>query len=104
MADRKTELQQELEEVKKEYDELMKEVEELEKDTHTEIGLSMPGINPTMIHIFNISIATVMIFIGAILAYQTRNTRQKSGRKIAGWILLILGALVLLQHSLQLIF
>ena len=95
MDNENNELQKELEEMEREY-------EELQEELNAEIAAS-PTISDTGMHMFNISIAVIMIIIGAIFAHQTRHMTQKSGKKIAGWILLILGALTLITHVIQLI-
>ena len=103
MADENTELQEDTEEVQKEYEELQKEYEDLQKEVEEELAMQDGGVSDTGMHIFNISLAAVMIIIGIFLVYKTRNIKQKSGKKIAGWILLILGVLTLLTHVIQLI-
>ena len=90
-------------EMQKEFEELKKEYEELQKDIKDETSMQGMGVSETGMHIFNISISAIMIIVGIILVYKTRRTKQKSGKKIAGWILLILGVLVLLTHVIQLI-
>ena len=92
MANGNNEIQKEYEEVKKEYEELQEE-----------IAAQDLGVGETGMHIFNISIAAVMIIIGIILVYSTRKIKQKSGKKIAGWILLILGVLTIITHVIPLI-
>jgi len=93
-------------ELKKDLEEMQKDIEELKEAASGEVAVAEPMIGDTAMHIFNISIAMVMIIIGGILAYQLRNAgqKQKSGKKIASLILLILGALTLITHVSQLIF
>ena len=90
-------VQKEIEEVQKEYEEDMKELQ-------TEIAEAEASVGATEMHLFNIAFAAVMIIIGAILVYQTRGVPLKNGKKIAGWILLILGIVTVIAHVLQLIF
>ena len=96
MAEENTELQ-------KEYEELQEEYEELQKEVKDDMAVQGGGISDTGMHIFNISFAAVMIIVGVILVYKTRSIKNKSGKKIAGWILLILGVLTLITHVIQLI-
>ena len=96
MANDNTEIEKEFEELKKEYKELKEEID-------TETVMEDMGVSDTAMHIFNVSIAAVMIVIGIILVYKTRGIKQRSGKKIAGWILLILGALTLITHVISLI-
>ena len=96
MANENTDLEKEFEDLQKEYEEIQKEVEE-------ETSMQDVGVSDTVMHVFNISISVIMIVIGAILVYKTRGTKLKSGKKIAGWILLILGVLVLITHAIQMI-
>ena len=105
MANENAEKQRELEEIQKEIEEAQKEYEELMKETDAETVVAESEVGTTEMHIFNISIAVIMIIIGGILAYQSRNVtqKQKSGKKIAGWILLVLGVLTVIVHVTQLI-
>ena len=96
MANIETEVREELDKIEEEYAEFMREAQ-------AEID-AVPIVNSTEIHVFNIVLSTIMITIGAILAYQTRNIKLKNGKKIAGWILLILGAIALVSHIFQLLF
>jgi len=88
-------IQKEIEEAQKEYEEEMKELQ-------SEIA-EAGSISTTEMHIFNIAFAVVMIIIGAVLVYQTRGVQLKNGKKIAGWILLILGIITVIAHVVQLI-
>ena len=103
MEEENTELQKDTEEVQKEYDEIKEEYEALIKEVEEEIVVQDEGVSDTAMHIFNISFAAVMIIVGVILVYKTRSIKKKSGMKIAGWIFLILGALTLITHVIQLI-
>lgn len=103
MGNENTELQEDVDEIKKEYEELQKEYDELQEEMDAEVAISDSGVSDMEMNVFNISLAGIMIIIGAILVYKTRNIKQMSGKKIAGWILLILGALTLITHVIQLI-
>ena len=107
MTSKNTKLQEEIDELNKEYEDMISEINEEYESALAEAQSEMsviPGISDTQMHAFNIAIAAIMIIIGAILAYQTRNNILKNGKKIAGWILLILGILTLITHVIQLIF
>lgn len=93
--------QREYEDIQKEYEDLQKEYEELIENVNEEMAEAESGVSETGMHIFNISVAVVMIVIGGILVYQTCKITKKSSKKIAGWILLILGALTLITHVIQ---
>ena len=90
-------------EIQKEFEELQKEYEELQKEIEADNPMQDMSVSDVGMHIFNISLAAAMIIVGAILVYKTRNIKQKSGKKIAGWILLVLGALTLVIHVIQLL-
>jgi hypothetical protein len=91
-------------ELQNEFDELKKDYEEAISEANAEIEASQSMVSATEMHLFNIAFAAVMIIIGAILVYQTRGVQLKNGKKIAGWILLILGIITVIAHVLQLIF
>lgn len=97
MENEKKELQESMEEIQSEY-------KEFKEEMYEEIEAAQSEVTAVSMHIFNISVAAVMIVIGIILAYQTRKTKQKSSKKIASWILLILGGITLFAHVIQLLF
>ena len=97
MANEDTNLQNEINELTEEYAELR---QEMQKD----IEAAQSGVGQTQMHLFNIGFAAVMVIIGAILVYQTRKVQLKNGKKIAGWILLVLGIMTLIVHVVQLLF
>ena len=92
------------EDAQKEYEKMQEEYEEMLENSESGLTVGNVSISDTEMHVFNISIAVIMIVIGGILAYQTCNIRGKNAKKIAGWILLILGILTVVQHTVQLIF
>ena len=96
MTNENTELQKDLDEINADYENAMAEIQ-------SDMSV-IPGMNDTQMHVINLVLAVIMIVIGAIFAYQTRNANLKRGKKIAGWILLILGILTLITHVIQLIF
>ena len=95
MTTENTQIQKELDELNEEYNALVEEVRE---------EATNPDVSNAQMHIFNMVIAAVMIIIGILFAYQSRNSKTKSGKKIAGWILLVLGILTLIAHTVQLFF
>ena len=92
------------EDAQREYEKLQEEYEEMLANSESGLTVGNISISNTVMHVFNISLAAIMVIIGGILAYQTRNIRQRSGKKIAGWILLVLGILTVIQHTVQLMF
>jgi len=99
-----SEYEEAISELQNELDELNAEYEEAIKEANAEIEVSQAVVGTAQMHIFNIAVATVIIIIGAILAYKTRNVPLKNGKKIAGWILLILGIITVFAHVIQLVF
>ena len=95
MANEKNELQEDFEELKEEYETLI-------EDARNEV--TADGVNYVSMHLFNILLATVMMVVGGVSIYRTRSHKLKSGMKIAGWILLILGFITVVSHVIQLLF
>ena len=76
-----------------------------------QILMEKTGVNPLQLyfsaasisamHIFNIIAGVVMLVIGGILLFTVRKQKVGGGKRVAGWILIGLGALALVTHVFQ---
>ena len=76
-----------------------------------QILMEKAGVNPLLLHfnaapisvmhIFNIIAGVVMLVIGGILLFTVRKQKVGGGKRVAGWILIGLGALALVTHMIQ---
>lgn len=78
-----------------------------------QILIEKTGVNPLSFYftaapvsgmnIFNIIVGTVMLIIGGILLFAIRKQKTGGGKRVAGWILIGLGALAIVTHIYQIL-
>jgi len=54
-------------------------------------------------HLLNIVTGAAMLVVGGILLFKTRKQKNGGGKRIAGWILVGLGAAVTITHTIQML-
>ena len=84
-------------------DEDLEMLEELGNDLGMDIEkFTSPEAMFTM-HLINIAFGLIMVVIGVFLLFKTRQQKENSGKKIAGWILTGLGVVIMISHIIQII-